>query len=74
MGSTDDDRGTAPELEAKPMHPAAHGGCVHPHRTITADGVWVRVGGIGGQFSSAHRDCYERWAAARRLDPFEGTQ
>lgn len=28
-----------------------------PHITITADGLWVRS---GGQFSSQHRDCYER--------------
>jgi hypothetical protein len=42
----------------------AHGGCLHsPHRTITADGVWVKQG-PGGPFSSAHRDCYERWAAS----------
>lgn len=61
-------------LEAKPMESAdlgrfvctAHGGCLHaepPGRssTVSADGVWVRQ--PGGQVYSAHRDCYERWAA-----------
>jgi hypothetical protein len=59
-------------LEAKPMESAelgrfvctAHGGCLHTERggrTVSADGVWVRQ--PGGQVASAHRDCYERWAA-----------
>lgn len=44
----------------------AHGGCLHsPHRMITSDGVWVKQG-YGGPVSSAHRDCYERWAAAEQ--------
>jgi hypothetical protein len=39
----------------------AHGGCLHsPKITITSDGVWVKH---GGQFSSAHRDCFEAWQA-----------
>lgn len=49
----------------------AHGGCLHRNRTITSDGVWVRQG-PGGPFSSAHRDCYERWAATERGDTLFG--
>jgi hypothetical protein len=41
----------------------AHGGCLHsPRIAITADGVWVRQR-PAGVFTSAHRDCFERWAA-----------
>jgi hypothetical protein len=53
--------------ETAPMKPSELGRyvCVHnclhsPHITINSDGVWVKH---GGQFSSAHRDCYEAWAA-----------
>jgi hypothetical protein len=54
----------------------AHGGCLHaipPGRssTIRADGVWVRHPDLnqgGHLFSSAHRGCYERWAARERLE------
>jgi hypothetical protein len=48
------------------VHPAPEaGGCLHsPRITIRADGVWVKLG-PGGPFASAHRDCYEAWAAAR---------
>lgn len=44
----------------------AHGGCLHsPHRTITSDGVWVRVRDSLGThtYSSAHRDCFDAWQA-----------
>lgn len=48
----------------------AHGGCLHsPHRTITADGVWVRspdpdpLNHGSHVYSSAHRDCAEAWQA-----------
>jgi hypothetical protein len=45
----------------------AHGGCLHRNRTITSDGVWVRSPDplVPGShfYSSAHRDCYEAWAA-----------
>jgi hypothetical protein len=53
--------------ESKPMKPGELGryvcvpasSCLHsPDLTIRADGVWVEH---GGQFSSAHRDCYEAW-------------
>ncbi len=40
----------------------SQGGCLHsPATRIDADGVWVRR---GGQFSSAHRDCYEATLSA----------
>jgi hypothetical protein len=48
----------------------AHGGCLHRDRTITSGGVWVRspdpdpLNPGSHLYSSAHRDCYERWAAS----------
>ena len=66
-------------MESQPMKPSelgtyvcvAHGGCLHsPHITITSDGVWVRspdpdpLNPGSHLYSSAHRDCYERWAAS----------
>lgn len=70
------DRALGPP-EAKPMEPGdlgrfvcvAHGGCLHRHRTITEDGVWVRspdpdpLNPGSYLYSSAHLDCYEQWAA-----------
>lgn len=51
----------------------AHGGCLHyPHRTITSDGVWVKspdpdpLNPGSHLYSSAHRDCYENWAASEK--------
>lgn len=61
-------------METQPMKSAeygrfvcvAHGGCLHsPHITIHSDGVWVRypdsLNPGGHLYTSAHRDCYERW-------------
>jgi hypothetical protein len=65
-------------MESQPMKDSelgryvcvARGGCLHtPHRTITADGVWVRspdpdsLNPGSHLYSSAHRDCFEAWAS-----------
>lgn len=64
-------------METRPMKASelgryvcvAHGGCQHsPRITITSDGVWVKVPDSlnpgGHMYTSAHRDCCERWQAA----------
>ena len=63
-------------MESQPMKASelgqyvcvVHGGCLHsPHITIPSDGVWVRSPDPNNPgshvYSSAHRDCYENWAA-----------
>lgn len=67
-----------PALEAQPMKAGELGrfvcvsrnGCLHsPCITIRSDGVWVRspdpdpLNPGSHLYSSAHRDCYEAWAA-----------
>ena len=68
-------------MESQPMKASelgryvcvAHGGCLHsPHITINSDGVWVRspdpdpLNPGSHLYSSAHRDCYEHWAASEK--------
>lgn len=57
----------------------ADGGCLHtPHRTITADGVFVKkpdsLNPGGYVYTSAHRDCFEAWVkrVGQRLEYLRG--
>jgi hypothetical protein len=74
-------------MESKPMEAGelgryvcvVHGGCLHsPHLTITSGGVWVRSPAPDplsqGRYlySSAHRDCFEAWAAREAKTPCAG--
>ena len=64
-------------MDAQPMKDSElgqHGcmlNCQHPERggrMITSAGVWVKQDtgpyGVPGTITSAHRDCYEAWAAS----------
>jgi hypothetical protein len=58
---------TRPMKDTELGHYVCVAGCLHSHRTITSDGVWVRspdpLNPDSDLYSSAHRDCHENRAA-----------